>query len=191
MRFKHLPWAVLFVLISSSAPTQQPPAGSATSGTVVELTPGASNPTGTSWVPLKLTSAPGVKVGRLDLIITFPKALLAFLNLETSGLTDGIEAQVTTDVRDNPQDASQRQLLLKISTLDGKTTRIPFPDGKLVYLVFQVAEQAKPMTTIALGTAGQAVTVDDPPKPIQPFAVRASPLEVTLEPLTSCFFYMH
>lgn len=190
MNVKHLYWVLPFLLLAVSAPTQQPPAvPDAITVTTVLLDRGAGPPNERLWVPLWLTSAPGVKVARLEVTVTFPKASLTFLSLERSGLTDGVEADVKTELKDDEKDASQKLLILRLSTLDGKATRIPFPDGKLVYLIFQVDKRLSPKMTITIGATGNAVTVDS--KPVEAFTVRTTTLEVIEEALSACFFFMH
>lgn len=192
MKLKHLSWTLALLLVGATAPIGQVPAAQdRIVATLVDLDRGVGAPGRRAWMPITLTAAPGVKVGRLEITVAFPKALLDFSTLEASGLSEGVDADLQAEVRDDERDSSQKLLRVRLSTLDGKASRIPFPDGKLAYVLFQIAADAKPDSRIAVAASGTAVTVDNPPKPVDPFTVKVMPLDVSDEPLSSCFFYMH
>jgi hypothetical protein len=191
MTLKHLTAVLPLVLIGFVIHAQQPPAVPAVAGaSTADLAAVEGAPNQRFGIPLRVTAAPGVKIGKIELTVAFPKAALTFITAETSGLTDAVEADVSTAVKDNPKDAKQKLLVVTLSTLDGKATRIPFPSGKLVYLAFLVAKAQKPDTMINISATATAVTVDNPPKPV-PLVVHAAPVKVTDEPLSACYFYMH
>lgn len=149
----------------------------------------ASAPPGAPVVaPLTLSAPEGVRVGSVEVRLTYPKALLAFVKIEPSGLALGVGATVQADAKGGP-DAQSSTLHVSISTPAG--SRQPLPSGPLAYLGFTIDESAKAETSIALTHAAEALTTDDPPRLVKPLVAAPATISVSVPPVPACFFYMH
>lgn len=190
-RLRLLLWLpfLAFSLALQTAPAPQQPMDAPM--TIVEFQHGEGQPNMNFLVPVVLTPGPGVKVGRLELTVTYSRAQLRFVSADTSGLISGINADVETQEMDDPQDPTQRILSITISTIDGQGGRQTIQEGRLLFLTFQFDKELKPETTVTLKVDGKAVTVDNPPAAVQPFVVRSAALHVVETVISSCFFYMH
>ena len=154
----------------------------------IRLARAAGPPEGRVSLPLSLTAAAaGAKIGALQLDVTMPKALLTFTGAETAGLSDGVSAALKTDTKADAKDPTLIDLSVSLSTMN--SSKVPLPDGTLVYLLFQISKDAKLKTLIPVGMTGTAVSVDN--KPVEPISVAGNSVEVSEAAIISCFFYMH
>lgn len=137
-----------------------------------------------------LTTPPGVDVGEFEIIVTAPTPQLTFVTAETGGLADGVDADLQEAALPGGSKGTAR-VRITLSTLRGKATRQPLPNGVLVYLLFSVNKDLKRGESLTLQATGKAVSPVNPPKAVQPLAVRGTTVKVGDAPITSCFFYMH
>jgi hypothetical protein len=139
-------------------------------------------------VPLTLTLPRGVEIGRVTNEITFPAQLLSFQEARKGLAAEMVEAEVTTEVKQDDQDPDSP--ILKV-TIESKTG-MAIPRGVLVDLVFNISEQAQLGETLVLKNAASAVNLEDPPQPIDP--VTGDDGEVAIDEAAiafACFFFMH
>lgn len=158
--------------------------------TTISLGKATGPPGGRVTVTVALTTPPGVDVGEFEVIVTAPTPQLTFVTAETGGLADGVDADLQEAVLPGGgKDAARVRVTL--STLKGKATRQPLPNGVLVYLLFSVNKDLKRGQSLTLQATGKAVSPANPSKAIQPLAVKGTTVKVGDAPITSCFFYMH
>jgi len=149
---------------------------------------GQSPPGSHVSIPITLTLPRGVEIGSATNEITFPVQLLSFQEARKGLAAEVVEAEVTTEVKQDDQDPESS--ILKV-TIEGKAG-MAIPRGVLVDLVFNISEQAQLGETIVLKNAASAVSPDDPPQPIDP--VTGSDGEIVIDETAivfACFFYMH
>ncbi|MCH7802540.1 MAG: hypothetical protein IH937_00530 [Acidobacteria bacterium] len=149
---------------------------------------GQSPPGSHVSIPIILTLPRGVKIGSATNEITFPTQLLSFQEARKGLAAEVVEAEVTTEVKQNDQDPESS--ILKV-TIEGKAG-MAIPRGVLVDLVFNISEQAQLGETIVLKNFASAVSPDDPPQPIDP--VTGNDGEIVIDETAivfACFFYMH
>jgi hypothetical protein len=190
MRLKRLLWILPAVLIISETVWGQKPAPPDPRLVTIRINRTAGPPDSRVSAQLALTAAQaGAKIGRLQAELTFPTALLTFGAAETSGLSDGVSATLKTETRADARDAATTHLFVSLSTLE--SSKQPFPDGVLAYLIFHISKDAKLATSIPVRMSATAISVDTPPKPVQPMTVQGNNVEVSAEAIIHCFFYMH
>ncbi len=139
-------------------------------------------------VPLTLTLPRGVEIGRVTNEITFPAQLLSFQEARKGLAAEMVEAEVTTEVKQDDQDPDSSILEVTIESKTG----MAIPRGVLVDLVFNISEQAQLGKTLVLKNAASAVNLEDPPQPIHP--VTGDNGEVAIDEIAiafACFFFMH
>ncbi len=139
-------------------------------------------------VPLTLTLPRGLEIGRVTNEIIFPAQLLSFQEARKGLAAEMVEAEVTTEVKQDDQDPDSS--ILKV-TIESKTG-MAIPRGVLVDLVFNISEQAQLGETLVLKNAASAVNLEDPPQPIDP--VTGDDGEVAIDEAAiafACFFFMH
>ncbi len=149
---------------------------------------GQSPPGSHVSIPIILTLPRGVQIGSATNEITFPTQLLSFQEARKGLAAEVVEAEVTTEVKQNDQDPESS--ILKV-TIEGKAG-MAIPRGVLVDLVFNISEQAQLGETIVLKNFASAVSPDDPPQPIDP--VTGNDGEIVIDETAivfACFFYMH
>lgn len=138
--------------------------------------------------PLTLSPAAGVAVGAVEVRLTHPKALLAFVKIEPSGLALGVDAVVEAEVKAGP-DAKSSTLHVRVFTAPGSGRALP--SGPLAYLGFKISDSAKPETAITLVHAAEALTTGRPRQPVTRLAAANAIITVARPPVPACFFYMH
>jgi len=186
MRARALVAVIVVLACGGIAPAQST---TDSRGTTVRIDHGTGPPKGKASMALTLMAAPDVKVGKIELTLTYPTNLLTFSNAETANLGEGVDAKLETNA--TPDADSRTRLTVSVSTIDGKGKRQPLPSGKLAYLIFQVSEHADMGSSISVDGDGQGLTTDDPPKPIAALKVQPGVVDVEEPPASSCFFYMH
>ncbi len=139
-------------------------------------------------MPIILTLPRGLQIGSSTNEITFPTQLLSFQEARKGLAAEVVEAEVTTEVKQDDQDPESSILKVTIEAKAG----MAIPRGVLVDLVFNISEQAQLGETIVLKNAASAVSPDDPPQPIDP--VTGDDGEIIIDETAivfACFFYMH
>jgi len=139
-------------------------------------------------MPIILTLPRGLQIGSATNEITFPTQLLSFQEARKGLAAEVVEAEVTTEVKQDDQDPESSILKVTIEAKAG----MAIPRGVLVDLVFNISEQAQLGETIVLKNAASAVSPDDPPQPIDP--VTGDDGEIIIDETAivfACFFYMH
>jgi hypothetical protein len=188
MAIRRVGICLLFLFAVSVTMTSQEPLLPGP-GTNVKLERGAAPPDGKTSVPLTLTPTAGTNVSELEIVLSFPKALISYVSNETSAASDDVGAVVKASVRASDSDPLLSQLTLTIVTPPRKTPRTALPKGTLVYLLFHVSKDAKLGTNIPFQITGKATTADN--KPVEPLTIQAAKFGVSEAPITGCFFYMH
>ncbi len=149
---------------------------------------GQSPPGSHVSIPITLFLPRGVEIGSAINEITFPAQLLSFQEVRKGLAAEVVEAEVTTEVKQDDQDPESS--ILKV-TIEGKAG-MAIPRGVLVDLVFNISEQAQLGEILVLKNVASAVSPDDPPRPVDP--VTGSDGEIVIDETAivfACFFYMH
>jgi len=143
-----------------------------------------------SEVILQLSLSGSSQVGSVTLNITFPKDLLYFI-IAQSKLVEEAGANISAETKPHPYDVGKEILEVTLSTIGSGGARTVLPEGPLGELSFVISETAEPGTDITLETQANALTVDDPPKPLDSVKTLNGKIGVVPSLIFSCFFYMH
>ncbi len=139
-------------------------------------------------IPLTLTLPRGVEVGGATNEITFPAQLLSFQEVRKGLAAEMVEAEVTTEVKQDDEDPESSVLKVTIVSKAG----MAIPRGVLIDLVFNISEQAQLGETLLLKNAASAVSPDDPPQPVDPVAGDDGRILIDEAAIVfACFFFMH
>ncbi len=158
--------------------------------TAVVMSSGTQSAGGDVVIPLTLSAGKEIKVGSVDVRITFMKAALAFVQIELGGLADSVDAAVDSEVLAGTI-AGESVLHASISTTGSGGSRLPIPSGPIAYLTFKINQAAKPQSTITPTLDARLTTTDTPSQPIAPVVTSAGDITVSSGPVFGCFFYMH
>ncbi len=128
-------------------------------------------------------------MGTLVSEILFPNALLSFEGVTIGESVDRVGAHPQASVQADEENPEQSRLEVRIVSSEGK----PIPEGLLVYLTFQVSEQAEVGDVMILEHTASASTVEDPLHSFDPITARNATIEVNIfgTPFFACLFYMH
>ena len=148
----------------------------------LSLTISSGTPEAESEVSLKLAGPPGMAVGKVEAVVTFPADALTFDKV-TGALVSAELVKVETKVAE-PKDG-RRALTITVQSASER----PLPPDSLLNVVFKVTKGTKPgvlelqLQAKAFGQDGTEVT------PVEVYGGRINIQEGEL--FFGCFFYMH
>ena len=146
-----------------------------------------STPGQLAFIPLILSPAEGVEIGKIITEISFPTEWLSFEEARKGASAESVNAVLQTAVRtgdENPENS----ILEVIVTSEANQA---IPSGIVVRLIFQISDLALTGEMIDLTNRAEAFTTDDPPRPVE-LTVENGEIETLDIPLMfACFFYMH
>ncbi len=148
---------------------------------------GQSPPGSHVSIPLTLTLPRGLEMGSTTNAITFPAQFLSFQEVRKGLAAEMVEAEVTTEVKQDDQDPDSSILKVTIESKNG----MAIPRGVLLDVVFNISEQAQLGETLVLKHAASAVNLEDPPQPIEPLTGDDGEIVIDEAAIVfACFFYM-
>jgi len=144
----------------------------------------------TVTVPAFLTAPLDVEVGKIEMEVTFPNQPLTFQHVRRGLISDQINAEITSEVRESLENPTRSVARIIITPGEGT----PIPSGFLLDLVFLIGPD-EPMDS-------PPIVLENRPK-VYAFS-QSSELLLNVEgnnglvrvvseapPVASCFFYMH
>ena len=162
----------------------------------VNTTPGAS-----VMVPLSLTPDPENPLRSLTVDIEFVSKSLIFQKTSPGMAVELVNADIQVNLTEGEPDEKglKRAKLRVAASLPESNPKEGLPEGLLVYLLFQVSQDAKPVMIKLTPTVVSAEDLSTPPKKVAS-SVAAEPGLVVVEALDTlyerlapiaCFFFMH
>jgi hypothetical protein len=146
-----------------------------------------SNPGGQAFIPLIFNPTGGTEIATIITRIAFPNKLLSFEEVRKDVSTDLADADIHTGVKTDEKNPENSVLEVEVK---GRT-RNATAGGFVVNLIFKISREVPVGKTIELETVANALTTDDPPKPVD-LAIKNGTIEtIELPVLFACFFYMH
>ncbi len=141
-------------------------------------------------VPCFLRGSDEVKVGRIEMEITFPHEQVTFEHIRRGLISDQIKAEITTEVQISEVDPTLSVIKLSLTAGEG----IPIFPGFLFDLVFKIDPNV-PMDSppILLENQSRVYTFSDSPEAVENVESQDGFILAVSEapPVVSCFFYMH
>jgi hypothetical protein len=187
MFYRSIFWASILLLLGFFSPhglaAQQ--AGGAVSR--VELGFDQSVPGEQTFIPIALTLGAEVKIGKIITEIVFASNLLFFEEARKGTPLKSIDAEVSTRVKEDEENSENS--ILEVTMTSGTGEAIP--GGNLVFLTFRIALEAPRAQMIKLENRSQAMTIDDPPEPVELTTAGGEIENLDIAAVFACFFYMH
>ncbi len=161
----------------------------------VSTTPGAS-----LMVPLALTPDPENPLRSLTVDIEFVSKSLIFQKTSPGMAAELVNADIQATLTEGePDDKGLKRAKLRVAaSLPESNPKEGLPEGLLVYLLFQVSPDAKPVRIKLTPTVVSAQDLSIPPKKVanvaaEPGLVVVESLDTLYERLApmACFFFMH
>jgi hypothetical protein len=144
----------------------------------------------TVTVPAFLTAPLNVEIGKIELEVTYPNQPISFQHVRRGLISDQIDAQITSEVRESPEDPTRS--IASIILTPGKN--IPIPPGFLFDLVFLIGPD-EPMDSppIVLENQPKVYGFNQTSQLLPNVTGENGRVRVVSEapPVASCFFYMH
>ncbi|MDA2932817.1 hypothetical protein MYX82_00585 [Acidobacteria bacterium AH-259-D05] len=141
-------------------------------------------------VPCFLEAPGNVKVGKIELEVTFPHDKVSFEHIRRGLISDQINAEITSQVQ--VSEVASALSIVKISITSGET--IPIPSGFLFDLVFKIGPEV-PMDSppVVLENSSRTYRWSDPTEVLPGVEGQDGLIEVVSEPppVAACLFYMH
>lgn len=186
MQSSRIVGGILVLLVSFSPVTVATPQ---VEGTTSRLNLGfdKSVPGDQAFIPLILTPATGVEIGRIIAEITFPSHLLSFEEARRGAAANSADAQVSTRVSAEEQSPENSILEVVVATEEGAA----IPGGIVVYLTFRIADHAPGGQIIELQNTARVFTTDDPLDPVELTTTNGEIENLEFPVLFACFFFMH
>jgi hypothetical protein len=166
------------------------PAAAAQQPTKVTLSQSSAPPDANVVVPVYLAAASGVRIGTLEIQVTYSTRWLTFDRAELSGLSEGVGVELATVEKEGESQGTKLVLLTLTAKRDDPAPE-PIPDGPIANIVFRLAKGTEPGTLIDLVPAVSAWTLNTPPRGVQPITAPRGQIVVSTPGPVSCFFYMH
>ena len=135
------------------------------SGTAERLNLGfdQSIPGDVAFIAIMFSTAGEVEIGRIITEITFPRQLLSFEEARKGLPIKSIDAELSTQVRNDDPESENSILEVVIASKAGEA----IPAGTLVNLTFMISPEAPTLHTIVLKNRSEAFTTDDPPERVE------------------------
>ncbi len=151
-------------------------------------------------VPLSLTPDPENPLRSLTVDIEFVSKSLIFQKISPGMAAELVNADIQANLTEGePDDKGLKRAKLRVAaSLPESDPKEGLPEGLLAYLLFQVAQDAKPVMIKLTPTVILAEDLSTPPKKVtslaaEPGLVVVEALDTLYERLVpiACFFYMH
>ena len=140
-----------------------------------------------AFIPLILTPATGIEVGRIIAEVSFSNQALSFEEARPGQSATLVDAQISTQVRTDEQNPENSVLEVAVATEQGEA----IPGGVVVYLTFRIAEQAPAGQVIELRNTARVFTTDNPLEPADSTTTNGEIENLEIPVMFACFFYMH
>lgn len=140
-----------------------------------------------AFIAVMFSTAEDVAIGRIITEITFPREILSFEEARRGLPINSIDAELSTQVKNDDQDSDNSILEVVITSTAGEA----IPAGTLVNLTFMIAPETPTPQTIVLENRSEAFTTDDPPEPVELTTTNGEIESLDIPALFACFFYMH
>lgn len=191
-KLRRLAPLALIVAMAAFTPTGEASrrAGQTDQQVTVTVGEGTAAPDAPVTLALSLSAPDTLPIGSVTVRIAFPKALLSFVNIDSSGLALAVNADVRAEVKKGPNEATS-VVEATISTIGKGGSRQAIPVGLIAYLSFKIDNRAEVETTIALTHEATATTTGDQPGPVIGVVASKAEVNVSSPPVAACFFYMH
>jgi len=193
---KFLAATVLLVLITWLCPAVLAQEEEMDPKTTTRLALGSTSGTpGTSVVvPIYLTPAEGLEIGRLKLEMNFISVNLKFDKLDAGIAAEMGNVDLSTEVK-NAKDEKDRDtttITVLASFLTPNPPEKGIPAGLLAYMTLNINETARP-ANITLRTNAEAseLKTKQPVKNLRTFDAKVEVVEPGTQPLVVCFFFTH
>ncbi len=164
--------------------------------TRVTLGSTSGKPDSSVMIPIYVTPAQNVEVGRLKLEVSYVSANLKFAKLDP-----GIGAQLSdlhldTAVKDGKNDkgVGTQTVVISVSLPSSETPKKGIPAGLLAYLMLRISENGRPASiTVRASAEADALGTNKPLANIKTENATLDVVAPSAEPLPSinCFFFTH
>ena len=182
--------------IQATAQQPVPPAAPRVSLAEIKTTPGAS-----LMMPLSLTPDPKNPLRSLTVEIGFVSKSLVFQKTSRGLAAELANADIQANLIEGPPDDKglKRATLRITASLPEPAPKEGLPDGLLAYLLFQVSEDAQPLTIKLTPAVVSANDLSTPPKKVSNVGADAGVVVIEsldavyqrLAPELACFFFSH
>ena len=186
--------------LRAAAPQSAPAQGSGQAPRVslaeIKTTPGAS-----LMMPLSLTPDPKNPLRSLTVEIGFVSKSLVFQKTSRGLAAELANADIQANLIEGPPDDKglKRATLRITASLPEPAPKEGLPDGLLAYLLFQVSEDAQPLTIKLTPAVVSANDLSTPPKKVSNVGADAGVVVIEsldavyqrLAPELACFFFSH
>lgn len=139
-----------------------------------------------AFIPLILTPATGVQIGRIIAEISFSSHALSFEEARPGEPATLVDAHIGTQVRTDEQNPENSVLEVVVATEQGEA----IPGGIVAYLTFRIEEQA-PAEVIELQNTARVFTTDNPMEPADLTTTNGEIENLDIPVMFACFFYLH
>jgi len=146
-----------------------------------------STPGQLAFIPLILSSAEGVEIGKIIAEISFPTLWLSFEEARKGASANSVNAELQTAVRTGDENPENSILEVIVTSEANKA----IPSGIVVRFIFQISDLALTGEIIELTNRAEAFTTDDPPQPVDLTAENGEIETLDIPLMFACFFYMH
>ena len=144
----------------------------------------------TVTVPAFLRAPFDVDVGKIEMEVTFPNQPISFQHVRKGLISDQINAEITSEVRESREDPTLS--IARIIVTPGES--LPIPSGFLFDLVFLIGpDQPMDSPPIVLENQPKAYRFSESTELLPNVEGDNGLVRVVSEapPVASCFFYMH
>ncbi|MBI4479709.1 MAG: hypothetical protein HY651_06770 [Acidobacteria bacterium] len=179
-----------------SAPAPGPGQTARVSLAEIKTTPGAS-----LMMPLSLTPDPKNPLRSLTIEIGFVSKSLVFQKTSRGLAAELANADIQANLTEGPPDEKglKRATLRVAASLPEPASKEGLPDGLLAYLLFQVSEDAQPLSVKLTPAVISANDLSTPPKKVSNVGADAGVVVIEaldavyqrLAPELACFFFSH
>ena len=146
-----------------------------------------STPGQQAFIPLILSPAEGVEIGKIITEISFPTEWFSFEEARKGASPDLVNAVLQTAVRTGDENPENSILEVIVTSEANKA----IPSGIVVRLIFQISDLAPTGEIIELTNKAEAFTRDDQPQPVDLTAQNGEIETLDIPVMFACFFYMH
>ena len=140
-----------------------------------------------AFIAVMFSTSEEVEIGKIITEITFPHQLLSFEEARRGLPIKSIDAELSTQVRNDDPESEKSILEIVITSTAGEA----IPAGTLVNLTFTISPEAPTLHTIVLENRSEALTMGDPPERVELTTTNGEIESLDIPALFACFFYMH
>jgi len=146
-----------------------------------------STPGEQAYIPIILSLADGVEIGKIITEISFPTERLSFEEARKGASADSVDAQLQSAVKMDDENPDNSILEVIVTSEANKA----IPSGIVVRLIFQISDLAPTGEMIELTNRAEAFTTDDPSQPVDLTVGNGEIETLDIPVMFACFFYMH